>query len=141
VVENPLLYQIILTLGFLFLMNIVLVRKLNDNNVPVIPRIFHIRQQNIFNRTLPIKLEFVKEFLKSLQDKRNTLLTDLRNGNFISEPSRNKIRELYEVEKRLHELLLCYFRCDYFNKSSLWIFYHNFKKVFKTYLSILMKTM
>ena len=64
---------------------------------------------------------------------------ELRNGTFMRESSRNKIKELYEVEKRLHELLICYFNCDYFNRRSLWIYYHNFKKVFKTYMSILMK--
>ena len=79
-IENPLLYQILLTFSFLIIMNKILGKKLNDNNIPIIPRIFYIRENNIFNRTLPMSLEYIKEFLNSLQEKRNTLLT----GNKLS---------------------------------------------------------
>jgi len=139
VVNEPLFYQILLTLSFVVFINKILVKKMNDNNIPIIPRIFYVKEKKIFNKTLPIKLEFVKEFLNTLQEKRNSLLAELRNGTFLKDHARNKIKELAEVEKRLYTLLLCYFKCDYFNKSSIWIYYHNFKKVFKTYLSILMK--
>jgi len=134
-----LLYQILLTLSFLLILNKILVKKMHNDNIPIIPRIFYVREKKVFNRTLPLKCEFIKEFLQSLQEKRDTLLRDLKNGTQFKENARKKIKELYEVEKKLHELLLCYFKCDYFNKSSIWIFFHNFKKVFRSYLSVLMK--
>ena len=74
-IENPLLYQIILTFSFLIIMNKILAKKLNDNNIPIIPRIFYVRENNIINRTLPMSIEYIKEFLNSLQEKRNSLLS------------------------------------------------------------------
>ena len=74
-IKNPLLYQIILIFSLLIIMNKILAKKLNDDNIPIIPRIFYVRETNIFNRTLPMRMEFIKEFLNSLQEKRNVLLS------------------------------------------------------------------
>jgi len=55
VVNEPLFYQILLTLSFVVFINKILVKKMNDNNIPIIPRIFYVKekkniQQNITNK-------------------------------------------------------------------------------------------
>ncbi len=151
ILQNPLIYQTIFAFVFVICLNKLLSRRFKEQIVPLIPRVFYVRREQILQMSSPALFDKLKEFLADLQQKRNTILAgnisiwsktnilDLKNGSMIAEAALAKVRELCEVEKNLNQLLLFSLRCNRFNESRVRIYFNNAKKVLNTYLSVLMK--
>jgi hypothetical protein len=146
---SPLLYQSIFAILFVVFLNKLLTTRFKEQIIPLIPRVLYVRNEQTVPNSSPILFERLKEFFNDLQQKRNAILAgifpdfcitlELKNGSMIAEAAIAKVKELCEVEKHLNQIQMFNLRIQRFNQSKVRLYFNNAKKVFNTFLSILMK--
>lgn len=86
--EIPVYYKLALVVIFVYLLNVFFAKCFKDLKVPFIPRIVENRPNIHVGDPVPVRSEFIEEFLTALQNKRNRIIT----GNFILDVPNRKVR-------------------------------------------------
>lgn len=72
--EIPVIYKVALVLIFIYLLNIFFAKCFKDLKVPFIPRVVENRPNIPGTNPVPVRSEFIEEFLTALQNKRNRII-------------------------------------------------------------------
>jgi len=73
--EFSVFYKVLIVVAFVFVLNQFFAWKFKDLKVPFIPRVVENRQNQNMVPNTPIRFEFMEEFLTTLQNKRNRIVS------------------------------------------------------------------